>query len=144
MTQDFTAEQQKFFNASLDRVYQDFTNKVAARRGFSAKQIDALARGRVFTGDQAQRNGLIDATGGLSDALKDAAETAGLPASAPTVEFPVNPTRIEMLISLLNSDAAVYLKKNAARNGIVPNIKLWLERLVQGDFRLFYNGLNAF
>ena len=144
MTQDFTAEQQKFFNASLDRVYQDFTNKVAARRGFSAKQIDALARGRVFTGDQAQRNGLIDATGGLSDALTDAAETAGLPASAPTVEFPVNPTRIEMLISLLNSDAAVYLKKNAARNGIVPNIKLWLERLVQGDFRLFYNGLNAF
>lgn len=144
MTQDFTAEQQKFFNASLDRVYQDFTNKVAARRGFSAKQIDALARGRVFTGVQAQRNGLIDATGGLSDALKDAAESAGLKASAPVVEFPVSPTRLEMLVSLLNSDAAVYLRKNIIQNGIVPNLKLWLNKLAQGDFRLFYNGLDAF
>ncbi len=143
-TQDFSAEQQQFFNASLDRVYQDFTTKVASRRGFSPRQIDAVARGRVFTGEQAKNNGIIDEVGGLSEALKAAAETAGLPESAPVIEFPVNPTRIEMLISLLNSDTAVYLKKSIAQKGIVPQIKLWLQRLSSGDFRLFYNGFGAF
>ncbi len=144
MARDFNAEQQKFFNQALDRVYLDFTDKVAERRGFSEKQTDAVARGRVFTGDQARQNGLIDEIGGLSDAINSAVREANLPASTSVAEFPINPTRIEMLISLLNSDMALSLKKNLLKNGLIPNIKLWLERLTQGDFRLYYHGSGSF
>lgn len=144
MAQDFSEEQKKFFNDSLDRVYRDFTQKVARRRGFSEKQIDVLARGRVFTGAQAKANGLIDETGGIADSFAEAAKAANLTTPARVVEFPVNPTRLEMLISLLNSDAAVYLKKSILQYGIFPRIKLWFDKLSQGDLRLFYDGLKAF
>ena len=144
MVQDFSEEQQKFFNDSLDRVYRDFTKKVAQKRNFTEKQIDKLARGRVFTGTQAKAKGLIDETGGLSETFSAAAEAAGLKTPYHVLEFPVSPTRLEMLISLLNSDAAVYLKKNLTQVSIFQRISLWLEKISQGDFRLFYNGLNAF
>ena len=144
MTQDFTAEQSLFFNEALNKIYQDFTAKVAARRGFSANKTNSVARGRVFTGTQAVENGLIDQTGGLFASFTAAAEMAELPSPFNVVEFPIRPTRLQMLIGLLNSDTAVYLKKSILIRGFVPSVKAWMIRLLEGDFRLFYNGLNAF
>ena len=144
MTQDFNKEQKKFFNESLDRIYQDFTEKVAARRIFSPKQIDAVARGRVFTGIQAQKNGLIDQTGGLSDAFEYAANAAKLDKIPDIVEFPINPTRIELLIRFLNSDMAVKIRKSISSQGIIPTFKTWLDTLLTSDMRLFYCGVSAF
>lgn len=144
MAEDFSAGQKAFFNASLDRIYQDFTKKVADKRGLSLKETDAVARGRVFTGAQAEKNKLIDQTGGISDSLKIAAEMANVQADFHTIEFPLQPSRLEMLINLLNSDLAVSLRKSVLSHGFIPSIKLWFSRLSEGDFRLFYNGLTSF
>ena len=143
-TEDFTAEQSQIFNDSLDRIYRDFTAKVAGRRDFSEKQIDSVARGRVFTGEQAAENGLIDRTGGVRSAFETAAEMAKLSEPFHIVELPAQPSRIEMLIGLLDSDTAVYLKKSVLNRGILPSVKAWADRLVGGDFRLFYNGWGSF
>lgn len=65
----FTAKEKAQLNKMLDRIYADFAQKAATDRGMTAKEMDKLARGRVFTGAQAAKNGLVDAVGGMDAAL---------------------------------------------------------------------------
>jgi protease IV len=69
--------------AMLDRVYADFTQRVAEGRGMSGETVHEVARGRVWTGADAARNGLVDTLGGLRDATRIARARAGLPADSP-------------------------------------------------------------
>ena len=62
----------------IDKGYRDFTGKVAKARGRSVEQIDEVARGRVWSGEQAKARGLVDAFGGLDAAVTDAAARAKL------------------------------------------------------------------
>jgi len=62
----------------IDKGYRDFTGRVAQARHQSVPAIDAIARGRVWTGAQAKARGLVDQFGGLEDALADAATRAKL------------------------------------------------------------------
>jgi protease IV len=62
----------------IEKGYRDFTGKVAEARGRSVEQVDAVARGRVWTGAQAAERGLVDAQGGLRAAIADAAARAEL------------------------------------------------------------------
>jgi len=50
---------------------------VASGRNMSSSQVDALGRGRVWSGAQALQRGLVDRMGGLRDALVDAKQRAG-------------------------------------------------------------------
>ena len=85
----FDAEQLAALEAWLDRVYADFTSKVAAARGLSADDIEAVARGRVWTGADARDRGLVDDYGGLHDAAAQARTLSGLPPGAPLRPVPV-------------------------------------------------------
>ncbi len=58
--------------------YAQFIGKVAAARGKTPEEIDAVAQGRVWDGSQAQARGLVDKLGGLEDAIAAAATRAGL------------------------------------------------------------------
>ena len=62
----------------IDKGYRDFTGKVAQARGRSVQQIDEVARGRVWSGEQAKQRGLVDAFGGVDAAVADAAARAKL------------------------------------------------------------------
>ncbi len=64
--------------AVIEKGYRDFTGKVAKARGRSVEQIDEVARGRVWSGEQAKARGLVDAFGGLETAVADAAARAKL------------------------------------------------------------------
>nr|MBA3525291.1 S49 family peptidase [Geodermatophilaceae bacterium] len=64
----------------LDRVYADFTDKVAQARGLGAERVHELARGRVWTGADAHERGLVDALGGLRRAVEVAASLASVDA----------------------------------------------------------------
>ncbi|MEJ2025981.1 MAG: signal peptide peptidase SppA, partial [Limibacillus sp.] len=68
-TSDFTPEQLENLSATLDRIYEDFTAKVAEGRGLTAEQVEAAAGGRVWTGADALRQGLVDTLGGLDTAI---------------------------------------------------------------------------
>jgi protease-4 len=68
--------------AAIDAIYRDFTAKLASDRNIPAERIDAVARGRVWTGADALEIGLIDALGGLSEALALAREALSLPVDA--------------------------------------------------------------
>jgi protease-4 len=62
----------------IDKGYRDFTGRVAKARGRSVGDIDAIARGRVWSGAQAKDRGLVDRFGGIEDAVADAAARAKL------------------------------------------------------------------
>jgi protease IV len=87
-TRDFTETEWERVNASLDQIYDDFTAKVAEGRGMTRERVDALARGRVWTGADAHANGLVDELGGLDRALRIARKKAGIAADAPVRPYP--------------------------------------------------------
>ncbi len=82
MNRAYTPAGWAHLNASLDRIYADFTAKVALSRKLTAEQIDAAAKGQVWTGIDAKERGLVDELGGLATALALARSTAGIDAAA--------------------------------------------------------------
>ncbi len=87
-TRPFSEDEWDRVNTWLDRIYADFTGKVAAGRRMTAAQVEEVARGRVWTGADALERGLVDELGGLEAAAGHARRRAGLPADAP-----LRPTR---------------------------------------------------
>jgi protease-4 len=69
--------------AIINKGYHDFVGNVAKARGKSYESIDAIAQGRVWTGQQALDRGLVDQLGGLNNAVADAASLAKLDADYP-------------------------------------------------------------
>jgi protease-4 len=63
---------------SIQHTYDDFVTKVAEHRGRSPAEIDAAAHGRVWIGTDALERGLVDRLGTLEEAIRSAAELAGL------------------------------------------------------------------
>jgi protease IV len=84
----FDEDEWRALEAWLDHVYADFVAKVAAGRRMAPEQVDAVARGRVWTGADACERGLVDELGGLDRAAAIARERAGLPADAPLRRWP--------------------------------------------------------
>jgi protease-4 len=78
ITRPLAPEVGQVVQAVIDKGYRDFTGRVAAARRRSVEQIDAVARGRVWSGAQAKERGLVDAFGGLQDAIAEAAKRAKL------------------------------------------------------------------
>jgi protease-4 len=78
-----TASQQAAINKVLDVIYADFTRQVGEARKLDAAKVDAAARGRVFSGVDAKRAGLVDELGGLQLALSMAKAKAGIDESQP-------------------------------------------------------------
>jgi protease IV len=74
----FTPEQQADREAEADRFYADFVERVAAGRKVSAEAVDAVARGRIWTGADALERGLVDELGGFRTAVRRAKVLAGL------------------------------------------------------------------
>ena len=62
----------------IDKGYRDFVGNVAKARGKDFAAINAIAQGRVWTGQQALERGLVDRIGSLDDAIRDAAQQANL------------------------------------------------------------------
>ena len=87
-TRPFSDEEWATLNTWLDRIYEDFTSKVAEDRGLSMDQVHDVARGRVWTGADAATNGLVDELGGLETAVALARRKGGLPDTAPLRLFP--------------------------------------------------------
>lgn len=73
-----TPAQRAVIGRELDAVYADFTRRVGEARKLDAGRVDAAARGRVFSGVDAQRAGLVDELGGLQLALSIAKAKAGI------------------------------------------------------------------
>jgi protease IV len=81
-TRPLTDAERRRFQQLVDEFYEGFVSKVAESRKLSREAVDKVARGRIWTGAQAQGKGLVDHLGGLRDAVVEAKRRAGLAADA--------------------------------------------------------------
>jgi len=77
-TQDYTPAEWGRFEAWLDRVYLDFTSKVADGRKLPKEKVLEIAKGRIWSGEDAKNLGLVDELGGYDTALKLAKKAIGV------------------------------------------------------------------
>ncbi|HTS79662.1 MAG TPA: signal peptide peptidase SppA [Myxococcaceae bacterium] len=63
----------------VDAFYDDFVKEVARSRKLDSARVDAVARGRIWSGEDAKARGLVDALGGLPEAIAEARRRAGVP-----------------------------------------------------------------
>ena len=75
---DMSEEENTFIQNSVEETYDTFISHVAKGRGMTKAEIDSIGQGRVWSGSNALKIGLVDVIGGLDKAVKIAAEKAGL------------------------------------------------------------------
>jgi len=105
--EDYTPQGEQHFESFLDTVYAGFKDRVAAGRRLDKATVETIARGRVWTGEDAKSRGLVDALGGYDTALRLARTAAHLDAEAPiTLRTypPEQDAREQLLAHLLGRD----------------------------------------
>jgi protease-4 len=103
----FTEEERTFVQKSMAETYDVFTGRVTAARGEKIKNLEDVAQGRLFTGEQAKEAGLVDDVGTLNDTIAAAAKNAGLGANYQIIVLPETKTILDILREGFDADAAM-------------------------------------
>jgi protease-4 len=88
ITRPKTPEEMAVFQRMVDWIYGQFITKVSEGRKLKREFVEEIAQGRVWSGTEAKKLGLVDEMGGLDAAIRFAANKAGLGANYRLVEFP--------------------------------------------------------
>ena len=112
-TRPLTEAERAYFQGLIDNMYNQFVSAVAAGRKMKDDSVRKLADGRVYTGQEAKQNGLVDELGTLQDAIAAAAKMAGIPGE-PSVITP--PKKQVSLLDLLLGDSKSLLSFNKDRS----------------------------
>lgn len=102
--------ERRMIQRSVEETYRIFTNKAAQGRGLAVDSLVKLASGRVWTGEQAIKNGLADVEGGLETAIRIAAEKAGVADDYAIRYYPQKKTFIEVLTEGSSGEAAAAIR----------------------------------
>jgi len=78
VTRPMTTFEKDYFQKYIEIGYDTFISRVAEGRNMTKAQVDSIGQGRVWSSENAMKNGLIDLYGGIGDAVKLAAKDAGL------------------------------------------------------------------
>jgi protease-4 len=99
-----TPAETRYMQATVESVYESFTSLVAEGRDMSVAQVENLAQGRVWTGAEAVRNGLVDEIGNIEDAIRYAAlsiEGVENADEVQLVEYPKPQSTLEIILESL-------------------------------------------
>ena len=112
ISRPLTESERDIIQQSVVNIYDVFTKKVAEGRNMTQAQVDSIGQGRVWAGTDAHRIGLIDEFGGLTAAIKTAAELAELD-DYRVSEYPKKKDPIEqMIMELTGEQESKVLAKN--------------------------------
>jgi len=100
-----TAAQRTAFSAWMDRIYNGFVARVAEGRRMTTQQVDAVAKGHVWTGAQAKGLGLVDSLGGFPQAIERAKALAHISGEARLKSFTAAPNPFAALARLFGASA---------------------------------------
>jgi len=109
-TRSMRADEEAIIQRMVNRIYEDFTNKVAGARNLPIDSVQNMAQGRVYTGAQAKSLGLVDQLGNLNDAIATAARMAKLK-NYRLKELPSQKNPIDELIKGFTSAQAKSIEK---------------------------------
>jgi protease-4 len=103
-SRDYTPEEWARFQAWLDRIYEDFTTKVALGRKLDKAKVLEIAKGRIWSGEDAKQRGLVDELGGLHTALRLTKQLANIPEGEDVElkEFPPEKSTFKALAAKLS------------------------------------------
>lgn len=97
---------QTIFQASVEDAYRRFLDLVGQGRNMSVVDVDRIAQGRVWTGEQALEIGLVDSLGDLEQAIAAAAQLAGLDTwDGVYLERPLTPSE-QLMMRMMDSMGA--------------------------------------
>lgn len=112
VTRPLTQAEKEYWQKTLDENYEAFLEKAASGRGMDKESIRALAAGRVWTGDEAVANGLVDVLGGFDEAVSLAARAAGVEDDYRLRFYPERKSFLELWISRAQEDASASVMKS--------------------------------
>lgn len=119
-----TAQEKSFVQASIDRIYSQFKQRVAEGRKKDTTYIDSVAQGRVWSGEDAVRLGLVDRLGGLQQAVESAARMAKLK-DYRLREYPERRSWINELLGKSTTEPAAQIKEQLGAD----NFRIYQEML---------------
>jgi protease IV len=99
-----TAEERKIGEGEVERIYSGFVAHVAEGRNMNAPDVDSIGQGRVWSGVDAIKIGLVDKLGGLNDAVEIAARMAKLDKYR-TISLPEQKNFLERILENISADA---------------------------------------
>ena len=129
----FTDAERKVFIRSVDKVYNTFTSRVSVGRNLPMDKVLDLAQGRVWSGTRAVSLGLVDANGGLREAIAVAVDKAGIADNFRVTEVLEELSPMAQMMQALNMKVKAYfldsdtmeaveyyntLKREVAREGV--------------------------
>lgn len=97
-----TSEEIKILGAFAEQIYDEFLKRVGEGRDMERDEVHKVARGRVWTGEQAIEIGLVDKIGGLAAAIDEAAALAELGGDYDVVQFPEEEDMAQIFEKLLS------------------------------------------
>ena len=105
-----TEKELAYMHASVENIYETFTDVVAEGRSLDRSYVDEIGQGRVWAGDDAVRLKLADSKGSLMDAVRYAVSASGSDSSDLSdwniAEYPTPMTAMEMLVKTLGGSSA--------------------------------------
>ena len=135
VTRPLTEAEKKIIQQNLEEYYETFTSKAAEGRDVSHSEIQDVASGRVWTGAQAQERKLVDVLGGFDDAVRIAAEKAGVTDDYKVRYYPEPKNFLEELL--------INLERNARAGGIKHELGEMYQWYEQAQKVQQYHGAQA-
>lgn len=123
VTRPLTEAEKTFWQKNLDKHYETFTDKAAEGRNVGEEEIEKVASGRVWTGAQAKDHKLVDILGGFNDAVKIAADKAGISEDYKVRFYPRERPFFEQLMHQLEENA-----KSGNVNSELGEFKVWYDQ----------------
>jgi protease-4 len=122
-------EERAKLKEGIDATYQDFLEKVSASRRRPVSEIEPVAQGRVWLGNQARDKGLVDSLGGIDAAIAKARQLAGIPLSSRVglVLYPGKKSLFEYITEVFGGDSG----GDDAIDGVLrrvirdPRLRIW-------------------
>jgi len=111
VTRPLNDAEKAIMTREIEGIYSTFTTHVSEGRKMTVAQIDSIGQGRVWSGVDAKRIGLVDEFGGLNDAVKEAAKLAKLK-DYRTMDLPEQKDTFQQLMEAFSgNNTSVYMKK---------------------------------
>jgi protease-4 len=120
-----TPEEQAVMQNLVDRIYDQFIEHVSQCRKLTTNQVDEIAQGRVWSGADALKHGLVDELGGLQKAIEVAAREAKLGDNYSVAEYPTPTTLADRITEALQGQAHPVGQANLASRVSAKVMQEW-------------------
>jgi protease IV len=108
--------ERSIFQGQVEEGYDIFLDRVAEGRNMTKEEVMKVASGRVWTGNQALENGLVDILGGLEDAIEIAAVKAGVSDDYRVVYYPEIKPWFERFMNQFSNEVQTYYQRQKFGN----------------------------